>query len=110
MTFNFIVNNALTYRDMQLRGRQFFRGLLTFYAVCGIGAIGNVGVGEIVYDSSRMWLLAGVAGAAIGVVRNYATSAVMDSPEERRVGTSDFSTVSSGCLVCYVKNKTIIYR
>src|SRR3546814_19415642 len=77
MTVNFSVNNARTYRDMQLRGRQFFRGRRTFYAVCGIGAIGNVGVGEIVYDSSRMWLLAGVAGAAIGVVWNYATSAVL---------------------------------
>src|SRR3546814_5931794 len=53
MTFNFIVNNALTYRDMQLRGRQLFRGLLTFYAVCGIGVIGNVGVGEIVYRSDE---------------------------------------------------------
>lgn len=77
MTFNFIVNNALTYRDMQLRGRQFVRGLFTFYAVCAIGAIGNVGVGEIVYDSSKMWLLAGIAGAAIGVVWNYATSSVL---------------------------------
>ncbi|MCF8708549.1 glycosyltransferase family 2 protein [Rhizorhapis sp. SPR117] len=77
MTFNFIVNNALTYRDMQLRGWQFIRGLATFYAVCAVGAIGNVGVGEIVYDSSRMWVLAGIAGAAIGVVWNYATSSVL---------------------------------
>lgn len=77
MTFNFVLNNALTYRDMQLRGWQFVRGLLTFYAVCAVGAIGNVGVGEIVYDSSRMWVLAGIAGAAIGVVWNYATSSVL---------------------------------
>ena len=53
------------------------RGLLTFYAVCAVGAVGNVGVGEIVYDSSRMWILAGIAGAAIGVVWNYATSSVL---------------------------------
>lgn len=77
MTFNFMLNNALTYRDMQLRGWQFVRGLLTFYAICAIGAIGNVGVGEIVFDSSRMWVLAGIAGAAIGVVWNYATSSVL---------------------------------
>lgn len=77
MTFNYVMNNALTYRDMQLKGWQFVRGLLTFYAVCAVGAIGNVGVGEIVYDSSRMWILAGIAGAAIGVVWNYATSSVL---------------------------------
>lgn len=77
MTFNFILNNALTYRDMQLRGGQFVRGLLTFYAVCAVGAVGNVGVGEIVYDNSRMWVLAGIVGAAIGVVWNYATSSVL---------------------------------
>lgn len=77
MSFNFVLNNALTYRDMQLRGWQFVRGLLTFYAVCAVGAIGNVGVGEIVFDQSRMWVLAGIAGAAIGVVWNYATSSVL---------------------------------
>src|SRR3546814_7222850 len=53
MTFNFIVNNARTYRDMQLRGRQFFSGLLTFYGVCVIGESGDVGWGEIVCENSH---------------------------------------------------------
>src|SRR3546814_4912847 len=93
---------------MQLRGRQFFRGLLTFYAVCGIGAIGNVGVGEIVYDSSRMWLLAGVAGAAIGVVWNYATSAVLTWKRRSEEHTSELQSLMriSYAVFCLKKKNT----
>src|SRR3546814_2271804 len=34
MTFNFVLNNRLTYRDMRLKGAAFIKGLFTFYAVC----------------------------------------------------------------------------
>lgn len=76
MTFNFILNNSLTYRDQRLRGTAFFKGLLTFYAVCLIGAIGNIGVGEMIYDLDQRWWLGGLAGAVVGVVWNYAVSSV----------------------------------
>jgi dolichol-phosphate mannosyltransferase len=76
MTFNYAVNNSLTYRDMRLKGTAFFRGLATFYAVCLVGAIGNIGVGELVYSLHYQWWLAGVAGAVVGVVWNYAASSV----------------------------------
>jgi dolichol-phosphate mannosyltransferase len=76
MTFNYVVNNSLTYRDMQLRGAAFFKGLLTFYAVCLVGALGNIGVGELVYSLQYQWWLAGIAGAIVGVVWNYAASSV----------------------------------
>src|SRR3546814_11314595 len=32
MTFNFVLNNRLTYRDMRLKGAAFIKGLFTFYA------------------------------------------------------------------------------
>ena len=76
MTFNFLLNNSLTYRDQRLRGTAFFKGLLTFYAVCLIGAIGNIGVGEMIYDLDQRWWLGGLAGAVVGVVWNYAVSSV----------------------------------
>jgi dolichol-phosphate mannosyltransferase len=76
MTFNYWLNNNLTYRDMRLRGWRFFRGLASFYLVCLLGAIGNVGVGTLVYNMHYRWWLAGVAGAAVGVVWNYAASSV----------------------------------
>ena len=44
MTFNFSVNNVLTYRDMRLRGWRWLRGWLTFVGVCSVGAFANVGV------------------------------------------------------------------
>ncbi|MBC9031113.1 glycosyltransferase family 2 protein [Sphingomonas sp. JC676] len=76
MTFNYILNNSFTYRDMRLRGARFVRGLFTFYAVCLIGAIGNIGVGEFIYNMHYRWWLAGIAGAVVGVVWNYAASAM----------------------------------
>lgn len=76
MTFNFILNNSLTYRDQKLVGRAFARGLLSFYAVCLIGALGNIGVGEMIYNLDQRWWLGGIAGALVGVVWNYAVSSV----------------------------------
>ncbi|WP_213979998.1 glycosyltransferase family 2 protein [Sphingomonas sp. dw_22] len=76
MTFNFVLNNSFTYRDMRLRGAKFVRGLFTFYAVCLIGAIGNIGIGELIYNMHYRWWLAGIAGAVVGVVWNYAASSM----------------------------------
>jgi dolichol-phosphate mannosyltransferase len=77
MTSNFVLNNTLTYRDMRLRGRRFFTGLFTFYLVCGIGAIANVGVASFVFQRDYTWWLAGGAGALVGAVWNYAASAIV---------------------------------
>jgi dolichol-phosphate mannosyltransferase len=77
IAFNFSLNNVLTYRDQQLRGWQWLRGLISFYAVCGLGAVANVGVATFIYTQSsndQRWWLAGVAGAAIGAVWNYSAS------------------------------------
>jgi dolichol-phosphate mannosyltransferase len=76
MTTNFALNNVLTYRDKRLRGWRFLTGLLSFYAVCAIGAVGNVGIASAAFDRHYSWWLAGLAGAAVGVVWNYAVSSV----------------------------------
>ena len=77
MTSNFILNNQLTYRDQRLRGWAVLRGLVTFYAVCSMGTIANVGVAHWFYGGHPSWWLAGTAGALMGVVFNYAASAVL---------------------------------
>lgn len=74
MTSNFFLNNQLTYRDLRLRGVALARGLLVFYLICGLGAVANVGVASYVFSQNRVWWLAGVAGAMIGVVWNFAMS------------------------------------
>ena len=74
MTFNFTLNNSITYRDRQLKGVAWLRGLISFYAVCAVGAVGNVGVGSLVYQQFSTWWIAGIAGAVVGSVWNYVAS------------------------------------
>ncbi|MBV0913629.1 glycosyltransferase [Anianabacter salinae] len=74
MTTNFFLNNALTYRDRALRGWGVLRGLLSFYAVCAIGAVMNVGVAEAVYSAVPQWALASTAGAIVGALWNFVAS------------------------------------
>ena len=74
MTTNFVLNNFLTYRDQRLKGFSILWGLLSFYLVCGVGLLANVGVAFSVYDQEPIWWLAGAAGALMGVVWNYAMS------------------------------------
>lgn len=77
MTFNFFLNNAFTYRDRRLKGVRLLTGILSFYAVCLIGAVANVGVGSYVYDIDHTWWLAGVAGAIVGTVWNFVASSAV---------------------------------
>lgn len=77
MTSNFALNNALTYADKKLRGWRFLIGLLTFYAICSIGALANVSVAAWIYQASPDLLLAGLAGALMSVVFNYSVTRVL---------------------------------
>jgi dolichol-phosphate mannosyltransferase len=76
MTGNFLLNNLFTYRDRRLRGRRVLTGLISFYAVCGAGAAANVGVASYLNGDHQAWWLAGLAGAAVSVVWNYAMSSI----------------------------------
>jgi dolichol-phosphate mannosyltransferase len=76
IAFNFMLNNALTYRDRRLTGLALWRGLASFYAVCGLGGIANVGIADLVYADGSPWWMAGVAGAAISALWNYTASSI----------------------------------
>jgi dolichol-phosphate mannosyltransferase len=77
MTSNFFLNNALTFRDRRLTGRAALKGLLTFYAVCSVGTLANVGVADLIYHSDASWWRAGIAGALMAAVFNYAVSSML---------------------------------
>lgn len=77
MTFNFFLNNALTFRDRRLSGFGLIRGLLTFYLVCGVGTLANIGVADLVYNNDPNWWRAGIAGALMAAVFNYAASSAL---------------------------------
>jgi dolichol-phosphate mannosyltransferase len=77
MTFNFFFNNLLTYRDKRLKGAiPILRGLLSFYAVCAVGIIANVGIASFLFDESYSWWVSAMAGIVVGAVWNYASSSV----------------------------------
>jgi dolichol-phosphate mannosyltransferase len=75
MTGNFLLNNLFTYRDRRLKGWRILSGLASFYAVCGIGAVANVGVAASI-AGHHAWWLAGLSGAAVSVVWNYVMSSI----------------------------------
>jgi dolichol-phosphate mannosyltransferase len=72
MIFNFWLNNLLTYRDRRLRGRRWLTGLLSFMLACGLGAVANVGIASYLFASHTQWVIAALAGIAVGAVWNYA--------------------------------------
>ena len=76
MAFNFTLNNVFTYRDRRLGGLLFFRGMLLFYLVCSVGALTNFQLAEFLFRNGLHWVLAGVSGALVGAVWNYAMNSI----------------------------------
>ena len=77
MTSNFLLNNWLTYRDRRLKGPAMLWGLLTFYLVCSVGVVANLGVANLIYGNQPVWWLAGTAGALMGAMWNYTASSIL---------------------------------
>lgn len=75
MSFNFWLNNWLTYRDKRLVGAAaLLRGWLGFIATCAIGAFANVAIATFMEGSGIHWVIAALAGIVVGSVWNYALS------------------------------------
>ncbi|MFT4254224.1 MAG: GtrA family protein, partial [Caulobacter sp.] len=74
MTWNFGLNNVLTFRDKRLRGAALWRGLLSFYAACLGGALLNDLAGAGLDAVGAPWLAAGAGGALLGALWNYHAS------------------------------------
>ena len=75
MTSNFFLNNLFTYRDQRLRGTKLVRGLLSFYAVCGLGALANIGIAAYAFSKNLEWALSAAAGIVVGTLWNYLATA-----------------------------------
>src|SRR5918999_2877485 len=87
MTSNFFLNNMFTYGDQRLRGARIWRGLISFYIACGIGAFINIAVAEWLFLQSFAYWAAGLAGALIAALWNFFTTASFSwggSTAERR--------------------------
>ncbi|SFO09037.1 dolichol-phosphate mannosyltransferase [Sphingomonas sp. OK281] len=76
LTFNFFLNNALTYRDRRLKGwRQLLDGWVSFAVICSVGAVANVGIAAFLYEMrDGAWAASALIGVLVGAVWNYALS------------------------------------
>lgn len=77
MTTNYALNNLFTYRDRRHRGLQWWRGLASFYLLCGLGIVANVGVAATLFEHQEGWFVASLAGALIGTVWNYVATSIV---------------------------------
>ncbi len=77
IAWNFVLNNQLTYRDRRLKGIKFVFGMATFYVVCSLGAFANVGAASWLFEREPNQIIAGLAGAILGAVFNYAASSTL---------------------------------
>lgn len=77
MIANFWLNNVFTYRDKRLRGTRFVQGLISFLAICSVGAFVNVQVAHYLLAEGVPWWVSGLLGASIGAVWNYAVSSTL---------------------------------
>ena len=84
MTFNYVINNSVTYRSQRLRGLQFYRGYFIFVLVCSFGSLANIGVAELVLADYGSWALAGAAGALMSAVFNFSGTSQLVWRQRRR--------------------------
>ncbi|HUY84154.1 MAG TPA: glycosyltransferase family 2 protein, partial [Steroidobacteraceae bacterium] len=74
MTFNFALNNILTYRDARLRGWRWLRGWLLFVLACSIGGVMNVTVASFIFKAYGTWVIGALGGILVGSMWNYAVT------------------------------------
>jgi dolichol-phosphate mannosyltransferase len=85
MASNFLLNNEITYRAYRYRGLGMIGGFLLFALLCSVGAIANLDIASWLFRGRSVWWVAGLAGALVSVVWNYAASATFVW-RRRRVG------------------------
>jgi dolichol-phosphate mannosyltransferase len=74
---NFWLNNIFTFREGRLKGVRILTGLVTFSLISSVGAVMNVNVASVLFGTAHSsWWLAGIAGAIMSLVWNYAVSSV----------------------------------
>jgi dolichol-phosphate mannosyltransferase len=75
MTFNFVLNNELTYSDKRLRGfGPLMRGWAQFALTCSLGLLTNIGSAAVLKTIGVHDVLAVVTGVLLASVFNFALS------------------------------------
>jgi dolichol-phosphate mannosyltransferase len=84
MASNFLLNNEITYRVHRYRGLGLLWGFAAFAIGCSVGALANLDVASWVFKVDQTWWVAGLAGAVLSVVWNYAVSTALIWRPRRR--------------------------
>jgi dolichol-phosphate mannosyltransferase len=75
MSFNFLLNNALTYSDKRLRGAAALaQGWARFALTCSVGLLANIGVAAVLLRAGLHPYPAAIVGILVGSVWNFALS------------------------------------
>lgn len=75
MTFNFVLNNALTYSDKRLTGFvPLLKGWCKFALTCSVGLTANIGVAAILVRFGVHEYPSAITGIIVGSVWNFALS------------------------------------
>jgi dolichol-phosphate mannosyltransferase len=84
MTFNFFLNNLVTFRDRRLKGIALLRGFVIFCVACTLGVLINLSFARRLLAADLPWYLAGLSGLAISSVWNYAVNTIVTWRRTRR--------------------------
>jgi len=85
MTWNYFLNNLFTFKDRRQTGWGILVGLLSFYAVCSVGAVANVGAaGYFFHQRHWAWGISSISGILVGMVWNYAVSSRITWGQRRK--------------------------
>jgi dolichol-phosphate mannosyltransferase len=75
MTFNFVLNNELTYSDKRLRGfGPLLHGWAKFAVTCSLGLLTNIGSAAVLKSMGMHAVVAVLVGIVLGSVWNFALS------------------------------------
>jgi dolichol-phosphate mannosyltransferase len=75
MTFNFVLNNELTYADKRLRGlAPLIKGWTKFALTCSVGILANVATADVLKSLLHNDVIAVLVGIVIASVWNFALS------------------------------------
>lgn len=77
IVLNFLLNNAITFRDRRLKGWHVLTGLLIFCTACSMGALINVAFANLLIRQGIAWYVAGISGTVISSVWNYGVNDVL---------------------------------
>ncbi len=75
---NFVLNNAITFRDRKLKGlKALFQGLFWYALACSAGAVISVATTQFVTQSGLGWALAAGIGSLITALWNFGAACLL---------------------------------